>query len=139
MKLTKSLENVKNVFSSEIFFKRKIHNFDYQSFCAQELADKELLKLATLTKKHVQSVEPRSSPNRLGVAAPYNVGGKGSLRQSLIKSITEVFVGQPMALPWSAKYKSCINFLPSYPLNQRGQFSSSYFFFQFIKIESFIT
>ena len=29
MKLTKSLENVKNVFSSEIFFKRKIHNFDY--------------------------------------------------------------------------------------------------------------
>ena len=37
----------------------KIHNFDYLSFYAKELAYNKLLKLATLAKKHMQSVELR--------------------------------------------------------------------------------
>ena len=60
MKLNKNFEFVKNCFFfGTAFIKHKIHNFYYYSFYAQELAYKEL-KLATLAKKHVQSVEPRS-------------------------------------------------------------------------------
>ena len=60
MKLTKSQENEKIVFfKPTIFIIHKIHNFDYQSFYAQALAYKEFLKLVTLIKKHVQSVEPK--------------------------------------------------------------------------------
>ena len=41
--------------------KHKILNFDCQYFYAQTLAYKELLKLATLSKKQWQSVEPQFS------------------------------------------------------------------------------
>ena len=39
--------------------KQKILNFDYQYFYALTLAYKEFLKLATLSKKQWQSVEPK--------------------------------------------------------------------------------
>ena len=54
---------MKNIFfcKATYFIKHKIHNFDYLYFYAQALAYKEFLKLATLRKKHVQTVEPRST------------------------------------------------------------------------------
>ena len=49
------------LFNSHNFVKQKIHNFDCQYFYAQTLAYKEFLKLATLSKKQWQTVEPQSS------------------------------------------------------------------------------
>ena len=52
---------MKNIVSlkSTTFIKHKIHNFYYQYFYAQALAYKEFIKLATLIKKQLQTVEPR--------------------------------------------------------------------------------
>ena len=61
MNWTKSSENVfKKCFFLKLQLKEK-HIVDHQSFYEKELAFKELLKLATLIKKHVQSNEPIST------------------------------------------------------------------------------
>ena len=60
MKSTKS-EKLKRQFylKATTFIKHKIHNFDCQYFYEKTLPYKEFLKLATLSKKQWQTVEPQ--------------------------------------------------------------------------------